>query len=804
MPTILQDLRFSWRLLARRPAVSWTTVLTLALGIAACTGVFSVVSSVLIAPLPYPEPDELVTLWETHPRQGSAFRVSSLSTALAWRDQLAELEGLAISQPWRPVLSSGGELYSLQGAKVSAEFFQLLGITPMLGRGFSADDDRPGAEPVVLLGHGLWRQRFGGDAGLVGRTVQLEGRRQGQIATVIGILPPDLRIADPLVFEQAEIWAPLALHPSQVHQGQRYFRAFGRLAEASDLAAARARLGSISVELESRYPATHQEWQGAMETLSEEIAAPLRPALLALLAGVGLVFLAACCNTGILLLSQATDRRQEIAVRLAVGASPRRIGWQIFNESCWLAGLSLVIGVALASRGLTLARPYTFSHLSSFHDVSLDARVLLFASGLALLTVLLFGLIPALRTVRGDYFAHLRLLPLKGGSAATSLRKWLMASEVALSLVLLTVATLMLESFERLTTADPGFDARGVVTMRVRLPGSLHPDAAERDALYRRLLADVVALSRVESAGLVDHLPMAGSNMATQAAAGEARERSIQVELRGVTGGYFEALGIPVEGAPEVPEWDSKSTARVAFLSRAAAERLWPGGDAAGRQLFLDWGSGEAIEVAGVVGDIRHHGMWSEARPTVYLPFHQLPHRALNLVVRSEPKPSMTADVQARARALDPAFVLENVQPLARIVDATIAEPRGRAMMSASFALITLILAAGGTYSVVAYSVAQRRYDFSIRQALGAHPRKLLQGTLADGARQISAGIAIGLAASLILSRALSGLLYGISAHHPGTLLGSTLLMSAVVFLATYVPASRVMKTNPAVDLRAA
>ena len=802
MQMIFQDFRFSLRLLARRPAVSMTTILTLALGIGVCTAMFSVVNAVLIQPLPYPAPERLVTLWETHPQQGGGFRVTSLATAEAWREELDELAGVALSSPWRPVLSREGQLVSLQGAKVSVDFFPLLGIEPILGRGISADDDRPGADPVVLLSHALWQRRFGGDEHLVGRTIQLEGSRFSDAATVIGILPKDLRIADPLIFESAEIWAPLAMAPSPVPSGRRYLRAFGRLQADTPLEIAHARLESVSQHLADQHPKTHQDWHVGMERLSETIAAPLRPALLALLAGVGLVFLVACCNAGILLLSQATTRRREIALRLALGATPARIGRQVLSESLMLAAASGLLGLLTASQAARLASSGAFTHLSGFHDVAVDLRVLLFACGLSLTTVLLFGLIPAFRAARVEPFSHLRFIPSAGGRKANHLRRWLMAGEVALSLVLLTVAALMLESFERLATTDPGFEAPGVMTLRVQLPGSLQPEASRRDALYRRLLAEVDALPQVEQAGLVNHLPMAGSSMATEAAAENAGDHPIQVELRGASQSYFHALGIPLRTGSQFEGWDSDDGQRRILLSQTAAERLWPGEEVIGRRIRLEWGSRSSFEVAGVVGDIRHQGMWSEARPTVYLPYLELPHRTLNLVVRSASSASVIADIRARAHALDRAFVFENIRPLEDILGETIAEPRSRAQMSAAFALITLMLAAGGAYSVIAYSVAQRRYDFSVRQALGARPGQLVRGTLADGARWVVAGVVIGLTASLMMARALSGLLYGVSSHDPSALVGSTILMSVVVLLATYLPASRAMKADPAADLR--
>ena len=805
MTTLAQDLRLACRRLRRYPAVSAAAVVTLGLGIGACTAIFSVADAVLLRPLPFADPDELVTLWETHPRQTAGYRVASLAAADVWRRSLSELDDLAVSRPWRPVLSDDEQLVGLEGVKVSTDFFTLLGVEPMIGRTFSPADGRPGAPLVVIISHRLWQLRFGGDEHLVDSRVLLEGAPDQVHAIVVGVLPPDLRIDWPLVHAGAEIFAPITGQEASGHFGQRYSRVVGRLADGVEIETARSHLAAIADHLSEAQPATNGEWGASMERIREQLAAPVRPALTALVAGVGLVFLVGCCNVGILLTSQASTRRRELAVRFALGAGTWRIGRQILTECLLLSLAGGALGLWLAGQVLTLMSAYVDT-LPGCQEVAIDRRAFLFALGLALSTVLLLGLTPAIRAAGLELRSTLATLGGRHRPAGNRARHALVAAELALSSLLLVAASILITSFQRLAAMDPGFQPQGVTAMRLRAVGPAGSDTAHRAMLYQQLLEETARIPGVHAAGLINQPPLAGSGMSSQVATSRSPEERLRVELRGVTSDTFDALGVPVIEPSDLSLLDRDGIDRtVAVINRAAARRLWPGADTKvlGRRLMLDWGSGQSHEVIGVVGDVRHPTEPAGVQPTVYLPFRQVPQRAMTLVIRGEPRDEVFGAVRARARSLDSPLVIDRPRKLEQTLAASIAEPRARALLVAVFALTAVLLAAGGTYSVVSLSVEQRRYDSSVRLALGAHPRLLVHGTMLEQLRPAVLGIAVGLVGSLLLARTLSGLHEGVGLRDPRTLLGAAAVMATVAGIASYLAARRLSSADPATALRA-
>ena len=804
MNTLTQDLHLGCRRLRRYPTAAAAAIMTLALGIGACTAIFSIVDAVLLRPLPYADAGELVTLWETHPRQVGGYRVASLPAADAWRSELDELDELAVSRPWRPVLSRDAELLSLEGAKVSANFFPLLGVEPMLGRAFLPADTEPGASPMVLISHRLWQLRFGGDDHLVGAQILLEGAPERVLATVAGVLPPGLRIDQPLVHQSAEIFAPLTDDETSNHFGKRYYRVVGRLAEGAKIETARAHLNSIAGYLARSQPTTNGDWRASMERLREHLAEPIRPALLALLAGVALVFLVACCNVGILLMSQASARRRELAVRLALGAGGWRVGRQILTECLLLASASGLLGLWLAHHGVALMTAYLTDALPPSQAVTIDYRALLFAFVLALLTVLLFGLAPALRIGKLNVQATLAARGRRSCSGPAGPRHALVAAELALSSILLVAAALLIGSFQRLATSDRGFEPHGVTTMRLRAVAPIDHGETHPGLLYESLLAEAARIPGVDSAGLINRPPLPGSDMSSRATAATRPEEPLQVEFRGVTSRYFDTLGIPLIEQHDLAQLDRDGGEQdVVVISETAAQRLWPGEQALGRRLVLEWGSSHSREVIGVVGDVGHPTAPNTVQPTVYLPFRQTPHRSMTLVLRGQSTTDLFAAVRARARSLGSPLVVEQPEDFSQAVAAAIAEPRARALLVTAFALTAMLLAAGGTYSAVSLSVEQRRYDSSVRQALGAHPRLLVRDTIAEMLRHGSLGIALGLAISLLLAKALSGLFYGVDLRDPRILLSTAMVMTFIVGISSYLPARRLSNADPAAALRA-
>ncbi len=807
MPTIVQDLRFSFRVLRRYPAVSLTTIGMLALGIGATATVFSIAASVLRSPLPFPDAQRLVMLWEARPEQEDGFRVASSSAVVAWANEIDEVADFAATVHWQPILSSDGHLRSLDGAKVTADFLRVLAVEPALGRFFSSTDDEADSATVVLS-HSLWVREFGADPRIIGREIALEGTGSGTRATVIGVLPPEVSSVEPLLSGAPEIFAPLTLKSGEADFGKRYLRVLARLADGSRVEEARAHLTALSTRLSQQFPQSNTGWTGKIDRASEQIVAPVRPSLGALSLAVAFVFLIACCNVGILQLSQATVRRQEIAVRLALGAGPRSIVRQVLSDCLLLTLLSGALGWVLFHRGLDLVTTY-FSEPTMQH-LSATPNYRMFGLGLfgAFMTLVLFSLYPTLKTASCNSLRELQQ-SVRGATGrrgadrrGSRLRRLLVRAEIAMSLVLLIAATLMIRSFQRLTEVETGFRAAGVTTARLRVPQSLRTEDLERDTPYRTLQMAISSDPRIQATSWVNHLPMDGVSMMTLAAPAGAPSETTRVEFRGVGPQYFRTLGIPLlEGNDFEPPIDSESAKEV-ILSASAARRLWPGHSAIGQQILLDWGDGTASEVIGVVGDVKHQSISGASQPTAYLPYTLVPRSSLTLIFRSRTSQTEALDVKTLVNRLDPTFVVDRVSSLENLVEESIAAPRSRAVLTTALALMALFLAAGGTYSVVAYSVAQQRYDFCVRQALGARPKQLIASTVGEGLRKAAFGIVLGLLVAALVTRAISGLLYGVSSHDPWTWVGTTLLMAGMIAAANYLPARRAMKGDPARDLR--
>lgn len=803
MSNLLQDIRFSWRLLTGRRLSTATTILTLALGLGVCAAVFTVVDGLLLQPLPYEEPEDLVVLWETQPGRETTWKVASLPMAEDWRLQVPEVEDLAANRPWRPILARGDLYESLRGAKVGASFFDLLGVRPLLGRSFTPADDRPGAPQVVVLSHALWQRHFGGDPEVIGRPVQLDDVGTAVVAEIVGVLPPRPAILPPVVFEEAEIWTPLALDPLQEARGQRMYRVLARLAPGATLATLEQRLEMVAEEVARIHPKSNEAWGGAAEHLIEQTVAQVRPALLALLLAVVFVYLVACTNTGVLQLVKEAARGKEIATRLALGASPFCIGRQLFCEMLLLTGAGCVAGLLMAQGILKLLSSLSVEAWPPGQEMTMGLRVVVVAGGMALSTALVFGGVQTLRASRSNIRAALRTE--RGGLGGGGwLRRSLVLAEITWSLILLVAAGLMLRSFDQLMEVDPGFDAERVLTLRIESPASLQPTGFRLEQLFGDLLETARGFPGVRSVGLVDHLPLQGVARSTVAGlpSGARSDFNPRVEFRGISAGYFQSMSIPMLAGHDL---NGSLSGTQVLVNATAVELLWdvPPEDVVGREVHLAWGDGSRFRVVGVVGDVRGHNLREKARPAVYLPFVEVPHRSMTLVVRTGMAPEhLVEELVAWGRDEDHVMVIDQVQTLREVIYSTTAQPRAYTLLLTGFALISLLLTAGGTYSVVSYSVMQRRKDWGVRLALGAQPRDLVRRTVAEGISEALVGILFGLFGSLLLTRLLSGLLFGISVTDPWTLLGTVSLMLAVVLLASYIPARRAIRLDPVSALR--
>ena len=803
MKRLPHEFRSAVRLLANRPLVGFATVGTLAVGIAGLGVVLAMVGHLLLRPLPFLGSERLMLVWESHPRQGDGWQVASLPNALDWREQIDELEQVEASRPWRPIVARDDHFEGVEGAKVSAGFFDLLGLRAARGRLFEAADDRPGAPPVVVLTDRLWRSRFASDPKIVGRRIELDDEGEAVFAEVIGVLPPHPTIPRPLVFQEAQIFSPLAVNSLAQPRGWRMYRVIARRSPETTDEQVRQRLVALAGDLARQHPLTNDSWGARAQSISEVLAAPVRPALLALLAAVSFLYLIAVTNVAVLQRGRRSGQDRDLGVRLALGAGAWSVGRQAFIEallltlSAWLLGLGLAWGMIglVGSLGADIAPRWS--------GVTLDGSAVFLTAGLAVLTALLLGIFQGLRSLRHDLGAVLRGGRCPGGGP--KLRR-LLVLEVTWSLVLLMAAGLMLRSFQELMRVDPGFDSTRVLTLRVEAPPSLRAGSSDSEP-FMDLLERLQAVPGVESAALADHLPMQGTARSTSAQPfGEGPESGHRVELRGVSTGFVTSLRIPLEAGRDL---GAHGAEREVLLNESAVARLWPGVSAAeviGRELDLAWGDGRSRRVVGVVGDVLHHDLRQDsARPAVYLPFEQTTRRAVAVVVRSElPEKALVGDLSAWSRQRGDVLVIDQIQPLRQVVDRTAARPRAYALLLSAFASLSLLLTAGGIYGVVSFLVSERRADYGVRLALGAGPQDLLRLTLVEGLGDGLKGILYGWVGSLLLARLLSGLFFGVSMGDPWALLGTATLMLTVVALASWLPAMRAMRVDPAMVLRQA
>jgi putative ABC transport system permease protein len=804
LETTLQDVRYGLRMLRKNPGFTAVAVLTLALGIGANTAIFSVVNGVLLRPLPFPRQDRLLMVWE----RDAAGRKSHVgwATITDWNELNHSFTGIAAISQWLPTLVGASDAQNLIGFRVSADFFDVMGVQPQHGRGFLPAEDVRGNQFVVVLSHGLWQRRFGSDPAIVGKSIRL-----GSFSyTVVGVLPADF----PSVFsfdpsKPADIYTPLAYDATLPYACRdcRHLRAVARLMDGVSMAHANAEMDQISESLFRLYP-TEYETSGTLLTpLKDFLVGDVRPVLWALLGSVSFVLLIACVNVANLLVGWAARRHREVAVRAALGAGRTRLIRQFLTESILISFFGGALGLFLAFGGVSLLQRLKLGNLPRIQNVHVDGPVFAFTLGISLLAGIAFGLAPAFRASRLDLN---RALNETGKSTAgverNRLRNLLVLSDVALALVLLTGAGLMMKSFVHLLDVNPGFDPSHTLTLGISLWGPKADDAPAA-AFYQQVVERVRALPGVESAGAVSQLPLGGNldmyGLHVEGKMNPNPEKDPSGDRYSISPGYLRAMRIPLISGREIEEQDRAGAPLVALVNESAARQFWPGEDPIGRRLKMGDTKGPWRTVVGVVGDVLHKSLDAPHTLQIYLPHAQFTDSDMLLVVRTSLEPSsLAATVRGAIAGIDPQAPITNLATMEEVVSASVAQQRFGVLLFGLFAAIALLLAAVGMYGVISYGVAQRTHEIGIRMALGARRSDVMRLIVEEGMKPALVGAVVGLAAAIGLTRLLASLLYGVTPTDPVVFASVSALLVGVALLACYIPARRAVRVHPMIALR--
>ncbi len=803
LETFFADLRYAARRLRRSPGFTAVAVVTLALGIGATTAIFSVIHPILLEPLPYPGARRIAVIWEVA-RDGSRIDGTfGMYRALSRRAR--SLDSIAVVKRWRPALSGGDEPERLEGQRVSAAYFRVLGVAPALGRGFQPSEDRMGGPDVVILGDAFWRRRFAGDPSILGRPVTLDDTPY----VVVGVMPPGF---ENVLAPDAQLWAPLQYDMSQGRAWGHHLHTLARLRAGVGREPARRELDAIgeAVLAELRPETYGSEVRFQVASLHDEVTRPVRPALLAVLGAVVLVLLIAAVNVTNLLLARGARRRGELALRAALGAGHRRLLRQLLTESLLLAALGGAAGLGLAVAGVHALTAFAPPGLPRLDAVRVDGVVLVFGVVLTTLVGLGCGLAPARQAARSDPHRYLEEDRLRAGGGRRGARGALVVAEVALTLVLLVGSGLLLRSLERLLTVDPGFDAAHLLTMQIQTTGHRFEDGGATRRFFERALEAVRGLPGVTSAALTSQLPLSGDSdlygvhFDPSAAADPGEPEEVHGTYRyAVSPGYFETLGIPLRRGRLLDRHDRADAPRVVVISEALAARRLPGLDPIGRRLRI--GVGPLYTVVGVVGEVHQASLALEATDAVYTTEAQwrFADDAMSLVVRTEGEAAVLAPAVRRAIwSVDPDQPIARVATMDGLVAASTAERRFALALFEAFALAALALAATGIYGVLSGTVAERTREIGVRSALGATRREILSLVLRQGMTLTGLGVVLGAAGAVAASRALATMLFDLSPLDPATYLGVVALLAAVALLACALPAWRAAQIDPARTLR--
>jgi putative ABC transport system permease protein len=799
----MTDLRYAFRQLRRAPGFTAVAVLTLALGIGASTAIFSVVHGVLLDPLPYAAPGRLVALFTSAPKLGYARANVGAANYRDWRAQNTVFHDIALVRHIANFnLTGDGEPERLFGARVTANLFSVLGVQPLLGRVFPADAEQPGRDRIALLSHSLWTRRFGADPHIVGRTTRLSGEPY----LVAGVMPPGFAYPG----AEFQLWVPLTVNPEEIRQRLGYdYLAVARLRPGVSLPQAQAEMDAISARLAQQYPERNKDIGCVVVPLLDSAVGPVRTGLYVLLGAVGGLLLIGCANLTNLLLARAAGRTREFTLRVALGAGRRRLIRQLAAEVLPLGFAGGALGLLLAVWGLDLLRPLLPAAMPRLENIRISLPVLAFTAAVSLLTVLLTSLLPAWHASRTDLASALHEDARAGtGAARARLRDLLVVSEIALTLVLLVGAGLLIRTLGRLRQVDPGFRPEGVLSLHLAVPRSKYTSDALVADFCRRVLERVRALPGVESAGMVNRLPLAGGGQSGSLQF-EGTNLPVtelgNVDWRTVTPGYFQAMGIPLLRGRSFTDRDTADSPLVGVIDERIARLVWPGQDPIGKRFRIGLGTftGPWVEIVGVAGHIRHDGLDVDQRPQVYWNYHQRAQDRMALVVRTRLRPlDLAPAVISEIRAVDPDQPVYDVRPMDEVRERSLAQRWLNTVLVTLFAGVSLLLAAVGIYGVIAYSVQRRVREFGVRLALGASPGAVRTLVLRQVGFLTLCGLTLGVGMSLVLTRFLAGLLHEVAPHDPATFAATSAVLACAALAACYLPARRATRIDPMEALR--
>jgi putative ABC transport system permease protein len=819
METLWIDLRYSLRLLRNRPMFTAIIALSLALGIGANSAVFSVVNAVLRRPLPYREPERLVMVWEHHLQSGRDRVRVAPDNFHEWQrsnhvfEEIAAVVGLD-----RSTLTGSGEPEQVKLHQVSANFFPMLGVRPALGRVFSQKEDQPAivgkgershGDRVVILSYGLWQRRFGGDSGALGKTIDIDGVSH----SVIGVMPAEFKFIE----ESADVWIPLGLDPAKGYWAAgfgRFLWTIARLKPDATVDKAREEMNVIAGRLRQAYPVLNAGIGVNVLPLYLQVTGNIRWLLFTFQGAVLFVLLIACANVANLRLSQAAAREREIAIRASLGATRTRLIRLLLTENLVLAALGGALGLLLAYglvKLLVALGPTNIPRLSEIEALPLDGWVIGFTAAVSLLAGILSGVVPAWHASKIDLNETLKEAgrSAMSSSSGARLRSLFVVAEIALSLVLLIGCGLMIRSFLRLQAADPGFNQRNLLTMRLLLPNTAYHEPPERTAFFEQAIERIEALPGVKSASVVSMLPLDNGPAFSMPVMVEGihapdEQNKPNADIRLVNRNFLKTMGIPLRTGRDFTQREiTDPNARVVIINETLARRIFGNENPLGRLVRLNRPTEPLNEIIGIAGDIKITDIESETRPTVYWPHHSWAFAFGAVLVRSSVDPaSLSASVTREIHALDPGLAIADIRTMDDVFWRSIARQRFNMLLLTVLAAVALALAVMGIYGVISYAVSQRTHEIGIRLALGANTRDVLKIILRYGLRLTLAGVGIGLVASFALTRTLSGFLYAVKATDPATFIGVSLLLSAVALLACYIPARRAAKLDPLETLR--